>query len=451
MTPRAIRRGRLRPSAGARGCDRGRNDAERLQPRTPACSTNFENAEIRARFQSGGDSSDRLRARRIWYAKFHSGVGTTPEALVLARARRRDARLGASAVLRRRVHVRIGRGVEPHVEAHTLPVRVDARSAFDPRVDPARGRARDSDPNSHRPRVPPRPRPVPSRRQPFPDNHTDDSFLERLVLNGRITPRRLSRVVLDATAVSQQLAVVALKATSVAHLLSGRLRPDHLILADAALLALGVLVIAAIHGPLPAARQSLRVGPPMLLGLVALTPLFRTMTAAISDDTAVASAACSFFLHLLTYDYAFLNSYTARLASPVSLGAAVFAALLLASRLSDPEAVFGDVLLAVALFVLFPFLRRDVREASVAAHVALTVASHAAALGALAALPEGGGRTALVWGYVAGVGGVVVACPAWLVRMMRFKRQINGPWDEAKPHPELLVRDARKERRNRDE
>ena len=385
----------------------------------------------------------------IWYAKFYSGVGTTPEALVLARARRRDARLGASAVLRRRVHVRIGRRVEPHVAAHTLPVRLEARSAFDPRVV-FRSRTRDhtSHPVAHRPRGP---RSVPSRRQPFPDNHTDDSFLERLVLNGRITPRRLSRVVLDATAVSQQLAVVALKATSVAHLLSGRLRPDHLILADAALLALGVLVIAAIHGPLPAARQSLRVGPPMLLGLVALTPLFRTMTAAISDDTAVASAACSFFLHLLTYDYAFLNSYTARLASPVSLGAAVFAALLLASRLSDPRAVFADVLLAVALFVLFPFLRRDVREASVAAHVALTVASHAAALGALAALPEGGGRSALVWGYVAGVGGVVAACPAWLVRMMRFKRQINGPWDEAKPHPKLLVANARGGRRNRNE
>ena len=91
------------------------------------------------------------------------------------------------------------------------------------------------------------------------------------------------------------------------------------------------------------------------------------------------------------------------------------------------------------------------REASVAAHVALTVASHAAALGALAALPEGGGRSALVWGYVAGVGGVVVACPAWLVRMMRFKRQINGPWDEAKPHPKLLVANARGGRRNRNE
>ena len=67
----------------------------------------------------------------------------------------------------------------------------------------------------------------------------------------------------------------------------------------------------------------------MLLGLFALSPLFHTMTAAISDDTAVATATCSLLLHMLTHDYAFLNSYTARLGSSVSLGAAMFAAALL--------------------------------------------------------------------------------------------------------------------------
>ena len=60
------------------------------------------------------------------------------------------------------------------------------------------------------------------RKQAFPDNHTDDTFLSGLVLNGRITPRVLSEVMLDAATVSQQLAVVALKSTAVAHLLSGR-------------------------------------------------------------------------------------------------------------------------------------------------------------------------------------------------------------------------------------
>ena len=296
------------------------------------------------------------------------------------------------------------------------------------------------------------------RRQPYPDNYTDDSFLARLVLNGRITPRRLSRVILDASTVSQQVGVVTLKASAVAHLLSGGLPPHRLMLLDGVLLLCGVSANVALHGFSHAARQSARVGPPMLLGLFALSPLFRSMTSAISDDTAVATATCSLLLHLLTHDYAFLNSYTARLGSFVSLGAAMFAAALLASRLSSTLAVFADVTLAVTLFVLFPFLRRDVRRASVAAHVALTLAVHAAALAALVlALPtpeseserrsDGGGdgvhhhhhhhpgRRVLLLpvAYVALVTAIVVICPAWLMRMMAFKEQINGPWDEAKP------------------
>ena len=232
-----------------------------------------------ARDSSRGDSSDRLRARRIWCAKFHSGVGTTPEALVPARARRRDARLGASAVLRRRVHVRIGRGVEPQCgSAYSTGACGRAVGVRSPRRSRPRTRAR-FDPNSP-PSCSPRPRPVPSRRQPFPDNHTDDSFLERLVLNGRITPRRLSRVVLDATA-----------SRSSSRSWRSRPPPSRTSSSPAAsaqttsssptppLLALGVLVIAATR---PSPRRAPE--PPRrtthALGLVALTPLFRTMTAA---------------------------------------------------------------------------------------------------------------------------------------------------------------------------
>ena len=282
-----------------------------------------------------------------------------------------------------------------------------------------------------------------ARHQPYPDNHTDASFLERLVLNGRITPRRLSRVMLDATTISQQLGVVALKATAVSHLLAGGLRPRRLLMLDAGVLLAGVGANAAMHGWERAACQSVRVGPAMLLGLFALSPLFQTSTAAISDDTAVATATCSLLLHLLTYDYAFLNSHTARLGSTVSLGAAMFAAALLASRLPTITAVFADILLALSLFVLFPFLRRDVRRASIPAHLALTAAVHVAALCSTLALPAGG-RT-LATAYVAAVVGIVIVCPAWLMRMMTFKEQINGPWDEARPDPSLLRRGPKRE------
>ena len=68
------------------------------------------------------------------------------------------------------------------------------------------------------------------------------------MLNGRITPRRLSRVRLDASTVSQQLGVVALKSAAVAHLLSGALPPHRLMLLDGALLLCGVSADVALHG-----------------------------------------------------------------------------------------------------------------------------------------------------------------------------------------------------------
>ena len=40
------------------------------------------------------------------------------------------------------------------------------------------------------------------RKQAYPDNHTDDTFLSGLVLNGRITPRVLSEVCLLYTSPS---------------------------------------------------------------------------------------------------------------------------------------------------------------------------------------------------------------------------------------------------------
>ena len=40
--------------------------------------------------------------------------------------------------------------------------------------------------------------------------------------------------------------------------------------------------------------------------------------------------------------------------------------------------------------------------------------------------------------YCGAVVGISVISPAWLVRMMGFKEQINGPWDEAKPDASLL-------------
>ena len=73
-------------------------------------------------------------------------------------------------------------------------------------------------------------------------------------------------------------------------------------------------------------------------------------------------------------------------------------------------------------------------------HVFATTCLHGAAMASVLALRGigDGNVTTLAVGYVAAVFGIVVVCPAWLVRMMGFKEQINGPWDEAKPDASLL-------------
>ena len=312
-------------------------------------------------------------------------------------------------------------------------------------------------------------------RQGYPDNHTDDSFLERLVLNGRVVPRRFTRVALDATAVSQQLAVVALKASATASLLSGRLSARDALACDAAALAAGALVAiraAQTDGAAIAAAigASARLGALMLLALGALTPLFQTMTAAVSDDTAFATAACALVVSALTHDYAFAHFaferemsddakddvIKARAGNSVSLGCSMFAASVLASRLESQSAVFADMTLSVLLFVLFPFFSRVVAARVPAPRrAALAAAAHAAAALGVAHASAGADGAAQIAStpvalYVAAVLFVALACPLWLVRMMRFKRQIDGPWDEARPRAEALAARRRRAAVRRD-
>ena len=153
------------------------------------------------------------------------------------------------------------------------------------------------------------------------------------------------------------------------------------------------------------------------------------MTAAVSDDTAATCAALALALYAITYDYAFVNLETKQLASSFSLGASMFASLLMASRLDDPASVFADVLLALECYVLSPYVWRAIRAFSTTLHLIVVFALHIIAFTVARARDE-----TLAWAYVVGVFLLAVVAPASLVRLAASgKRQIAGPWDEALP------------------
>lgn len=92
-----------------------------------------------------------------------------------------------------------------------------------------------------------------------------------------------------------------------------------------------------------------------------LSPVLSTLTSSFSSDSIYWSTGLLLVAHLYSYSYCPIGDQewaeAPAVQSPVSLNAAVFASVLLASRLPTPAYVFGFVNYAVLLFVLLPHIK----------------------------------------------------------------------------------------------
>ena len=268
------------------------------------------------------------------------------------------------------------------------------------------------------------------KAQPFPDNHTDATFLRDLVVNADVPLRDAWQVFLGSASVAQQASVVAAAAAVPVHLRRGSLAAPAVLAACGVLLGLGYAVCCAFGGHVlgGSPRRGARQAALLAGGVYLLAPLLHSLARTVSQDSVAAMAAGLLLAHLFLHDYNFLNSATDRLAGALSLGGAVLASVLVASTLPSTQDVFAHVLLCLELYLLSPYMRRYIRQASTAAHLALTAAMALAAAALL--LPLSAPLAALFLSAVVGVSGI---CPRWLVRIHKFKAKINGPWDEAVP------------------
>lgn len=284
--------------------------------------------------------------------------------------------------------------------------------------------------------------------QPFPDNHTDDNFLECLIINADVAHRSYRRVVWQSLAVAQQVSLAACVAAVAYHLHQGTLLPATLLAWEAALLAGGAALLAALA---PAGRRGAARAAASAAGLLALTaalsPVYATLTASVSPDTVVASAAALLLAHLYLHDYApprgpspwgaagteatpreAWTRYAPSLAGSLGLACALCAAVLMASQAPGLPAVAALMALSVEVHILAPPLQHAAAARAPVLHAAFTAGS-----GVAAARLVGAASVVLLSALACTLAGVTLLCPMWLVRIHKFKAQINGPWDQADP------------------
>ncbi|MEW5299270.1 MAG: hypothetical protein WDW38_003365 [Sanguina aurantia] len=273
------------------------------------------------------------------------------------------------------------------------------------------------------------------KQQPFADNYTDhDTFLQELVVNAHVPDRFYRAVCLDSAAITQQLCVAVASLAIPLQIHNGILQSQTLALYCLALLVAGYLFCAVLGGHVLGGSvvRGLRQCLLLTTGVYLLSPLLHTLTRTVSTDSVLAMTAVLLLTHLSLHDYNFLNVVTEQLTGTLSLGAAVFSAVLVASRMHTEVDVFVQVLFAFELFLLSPYVRRDIRNISVLAHLATTCVMVAVTAALL--LPLSSGVTLM---FLTAVTCVSFIFPAVLVRIQKAKAQINGPWDEASPNLDL--------------
>ncbi|EGG24433.1 RhoGAP domain-containing protein [Cavenderia fasciculata] len=272
-------------------------------------------------------------------------------------------------------------------------------------------------------------------KQNYPDNFTDETFLIGLVQN-----------------VTQQITIVIIFANVFIHSLKHTLSLPFLLGMAMGILVIGYISIIMID---PTSDYRYGVGVDdnyksiysvslslivesikdsilyiiLLFGTVyALSPVLRTLTNSFSDDTIWALTFILLLAHLFFHDYGYTNGESERFQAPISLNAAIFASVLLGSRLPSIIHVFVLISFAIEMFALFPIVRHHLKKHSIELHAGLTVI-----LCATCSLLLLGMSTLLALIYVAIIITITFICPLWLIFIQKYKNSMHGPWDEACP------------------
>lgn len=291
-------------------------------------------------------------------------------------------------------------------------------------------------------------------RQPFEDNYVDPiRFLQEVKKNANVCTYCYSDVVIDTFVVIQQLSIVVVFANMFVAIMHNQVALGSIVVVDLVAGGGAIAFFAVVSnqhregpsvGNLPKGKRAddfpgqaggadvlwdtLRQCGVITAAVLLLSPIYQTLTVSYTDDTIWALTMTSLAIHILMADYNYLNGYASAVKQGVSMNAAIFASILLASRI--PSAAFASALIGFGTicFLLSPPLRHYLKVRSLIGHVGITFLMCGVALGCLTDVPL------LAFTFVVGLFLTSGAVPWFFVTMQhRFKFQINGPWDEAKP------------------
>ncbi|KAI1667442.1 hypothetical protein L13192_08151 [Pyrenophora tritici-repentis] len=299
-------------------------------------------------------------------------------------------------------------------------------------------------------------------KQPFPDNYTDETtFLDHLQRNPRLQPYEFWSLMSDATVIVQHLASVIIFCCCFVAIIQNRVSPIAVVgwASICTVLAwllwdhwMGQEFDSIANVPTSDTEQSTSSAPQahslrtqqriataksavlIYAALLGLSPILKSLTRSTTSDSIWALSTWLLMMNVAFFDYS--GGTGAHLPASISTNSAMMASAVLASRLPSTTHVFSLTLFSIEIYGLFPIFRRQLRARSPWGHLALTITLITGAWGGLFVVLTGNGSGAFLAGAI--LGGILTflsmgICSWWLIGLQKYKNEIHGPWDPARP------------------
>ncbi|XP_063699532.1 phosphatidylinositol N-acetylglucosaminyltransferase subunit C [Culicoides brevitarsis] len=253
--------------------------------------------------------------------------------------------------------------------------------------------------------------------QGYEDNYTDPSFLKELATNKDLKIFDYREAVRGASRLVFQGSIVTFFLIIFYYLYDERISPSAVFLYSSIATIFGFFCYIGKEINVSTCVENSRTGVCVLVFGYIFSPLLHTLTDSISTDTIFSTTGFVMFLHLVFYDYG-ISSFI--VSKAISLNAAIFGAICLASRLSSSFHAFVLLTMSSEFFALGPILVDRIWTPY------LVLPASAVCSYFLYQI-----STPVLVTYLWFLFFLNIVCPYIFWRQQENKKTIFGPWDEA--------------------
>lgn len=265
------------------------------------------------------------------------------------------------------------------------------------------------------------------QNQPFPDNYVDESFLSQLKRNETVRPYKYWELVNDFSLILFHLTNLTLVILIFVSIYRFDWDSTYIVASSSIITLTGYILWELrlkVHSKVLKIKSFILV----IFMFLLLSPVLKSLTRSTSSDSIWSISVILSMFNLIFHDYA-MNVHMPFYKPILSTNLSLSNALVLASRLNSTWQVFCFILFAIQSNTLLPLFDFSLRRYSPVLHYLLFTGLTLVVEYLMIQLSNV--NVFLLWSSIQIF--ILFMLPGYFLFLQRYKNELSGPWDIAKP------------------